>query len=268
MNINLADSVVILDEAHNIEDVCRSCGTKDFDLDDLQFTVQELANMIANRVKLELHTPLYHVLNKFLQCASEQFDLLRPHQFDNESNVWHGARLLQLLHSFGLHRDSFEGLKNALMQLGADEQKAIRTEKEELKLNGKALAVLESFLTVAELVLDPLSVSSNNAEHYRFILYNAVEWRQGNHGRPGERAHVRKVGFWCLNPAVTFRFLSSAAQSVILTSGTLSPMESFAGELGVPFDVRLEANHVIDKSQLFVACLPRSEKGLVGLWPA
>lgn len=40
------------------------------------------------------------------------------------------------------------------------------------------------------------------------------------------------------------------ARNVILSSGTLSPMSSFASELGVPFPIQLEANHVIQDKQV------------------
>jgi Fanconi anemia group J protein len=54
---------------------------------------------------------------------------------------------------------------------------------------------------------------------------------------------------WCMSPAVAFRQIAGATRSVILTSGTLSPLESFASELGVPFAVRLEAPHVVDMAR-------------------
>lgn len=38
-------------------------------------------------------------------------------------------------------------------------------------------------------------------------------------------------------------------RSILLTSGTLSPLDSFAGELGLDFPVRLENPHVISKEQ-------------------
>lgn len=49
------------------------------------------------------------------------------------------------------------------------------------------------------------------------------------------------VSVWCL-----CRGLSKVARSVLLTSGTLSPLDSFSGELGLDFQVRLEAPHVVD----------------------
>jgi hypothetical protein len=38
-------------------------------------------------------------------------------------------------------------------------------------------------------------------------------------------------------------------RSVLLTSGTLAPLESFASELQIPFNVRLENPHIIQPSQ-------------------
>ena len=43
---------------------------------------------------------------------------------------------------------------------------------------------------------------------------------------------------------------SMHVRSVLLTSGTLSPMDSFAHELQLPFRVTLENPHVIDPSQV------------------
>ncbi|WIA10207.1 hypothetical protein OEZ85_010410 [Tetradesmus obliquus] len=58
---------------------------------------------------------------------------------------------------------------------------------------------------------------------------------------------------WCLNPAVVFRSLSEVARSVLLTSGTLSPLDSFSGELGLNFHIKLEAPHVVDMHKQVMA---------------
>ena len=39
-------------------------------------------------------------------------------------------------------------------------------------------------------------------------------------------------------------------RSCIVTSGTLSPLTSFQSELGTTFPIKLEASHVITKSQV------------------
>ncbi|KAL0313888.1 UNVERIFIED_CONTAM: Fanconi anemia group J protein [Sesamum angustifolium] len=61
---------------------------------------------------------------------------------------------------------------------------------------------------------------------------------------------------WCLNPAVVFKNIAESSQSVILTSGTLSPLNTFSSELGVQFGTCLEAPHVIDvDSQVWAAAI-------------
>lgn len=54
----------------------------------------------------------------------------------------------------------------------------------------------------------------------------------------------------CICISKAFSDLSDSVQSIVLTSGTLSPMGSFSSELGVKFSIQLEANHVINKSQV------------------
>lgn len=75
----------------------------------------------------------------------------------------------------------------------------------------------------------------------------------------GQATHgwTHTLSLWCLNPAVVFRDIADLSMSVILTSGTLSPMNSFSSELGVQFGTSLEAPHVIDiESQLWAAVIP------------
>ena len=59
-------------------------------------------------------------------------------------------------------------------------------------------------------------------------------------GEGGSVSHLSlpvSLSLWCLHPAVAMRELSRYAHSVILTSGTLSPLDSFSSELGTEFKV-------------------------------
>jgi Fanconi anemia group J protein len=40
-----------------------------------------------------------------------------------------------------------------------------------------------------------------------------------------------KFALWCLNPAVAFKPMAATAHSVVLTSGTLAPLDGFASEV-------------------------------------
>jgi len=57
-----------------------------------------------------------------------------------------------------------------------------------------------------------------------------------------------KVTLICLNPGLAFSFVRNHAKphSFILTSGTLSPVESFESELMLDFPIKFENSHVIN----------------------
>jgi len=60
-----------------------------------------------------------------------------------------------------------------------------------------------------------------------------------------------------------FSDMSRGVRSVILTSGTLAPMTSFASELGIPFPIQLEANHIISASQVIFLLTVTATEALV-----
>nr|XP_033778682.1 Fanconi anemia group J protein isoform X9 [Geotrypetes seraphini] len=117
--------------------------------------------------------------------------------------------------------------------------------------------------------------NSRYANDYRVALQQTYTWtnrkeildENGFFARPKIRKNIRQktavlvLNFWCLNPAVAFSEVSGNARSIVLTSGTLSPMESFSSELGVKFCIQLEANHVINKSQVWVGTIGTGPKG-------
>ncbi len=97
-----------------------------------------------------------------------------------------------------------------------------------------------------------LENDAENARHYRVI----ARFRKSASG-----TFIREFCVWCLWGGVAFRELASRARSVILTSGTLSPMDSFECELGIKFKHRLEAAHVIDPRRVWAGSLGKGPRG-------
>ncbi|MES1916257.1 MAG: hypothetical protein MHM6MM_008091, partial [Cercozoa sp. M6MM] len=64
--------------------------------------------------------------------------------------------------------------------------------------------------------------------------------------------------FWCLSPSVAMAPLLREARSLILASGTLSPIEAFRTDLGLPksHTVLLKNEHVVPPEQVFSAVVP------------
>jgi len=68
----------------------------------------------------------------------------------------------------------------------------------------------------------------------------------------------RTLSYWCFAPSEAMRELANLnIRSIIVTSGTLSPLESFALELDLPFPNRLENPHIISENQIHVRVIGR-----------
>ncbi|KCV69607.1 hypothetical protein H696_04026 [Fonticula alba] len=85
----------------------------------------------------------------------------------------------------------------------------------------------------------------------------------GNFSMRGTAA--RKIGFWSFNPGLMMQEMAAqGVRSFIITSGTLSPLKSFAIDLRTPFEFTLENGHVIDPaSQLYARVIPRGPNRVV-----
>ena len=78
---------------------------------------------------------------------------------------------------------------------------------------------------------------------------------------------VPTLSYWCFEPGVAMRALEALkVRCVLLTSGTLSPLDSFAQELQLEFPISLENPHVIAESQASLS-LSRVSLTLAGWHP-
>ncbi|KAI3949714.1 hypothetical protein MKX01_040931 [Papaver californicum] len=121
--------------------------------------------------------------------------------------------------------------------------KALR-ELQEVGISQQCFPILQECATKA---IKAVADAELGSAHLTGISVIALEGKTS-----GEWTH--SLSLWCLNPTVVFREIADLSMTVILTSGTLSPMNSFSSELGVQFETCMEAPHVIDVgSQLWTA---------------
>ena len=103
------------------------------------------------------------------------------------------------------------------------------------------------------------------AKSYRVHVSPKGSDRNGGHANYGNNVEAnlsRTVSYWCFAPAEAMRDLASLkARSIIVTSGTLSPLESYAMELGLRFPHRLENPHIIADDQIYVRVVGKGVSG-------
>ncbi|XP_042610078.1 regulator of telomere elongation helicase 1-like isoform X2 [Cyprinus carpio] len=71
------------------------------------------------------------------------------------------------------------------------------------------------------------------------------------------------LSYWCFSPGFSMQeLLGQGVRSIILTSGTLSPLSSFTCEMKIPFPVSLENLHVIQPDQISVSIIEKGPDGV------
>ncbi|XP_057694697.1 Fanconi anemia group J protein isoform X2 [Corythoichthys intestinalis] len=276
MEIDLAGHILVLDEAHNIEDCARESASFVLDHNSLLMCRDELDNMVSNNIRRFKHEPLRDLCYSLVNWIQESQILMSNRGYEETCKVWSGKEILTIFHTLGITSDSFQMLKEHMAAvLEKEEVVEFLNGKEEMMPVTTISSSTSSTLKGLFMVLDFLYRDNcRYSEDYRVALQKTYSGMskapprrrsdvQGFMAQPGQRFRAKTgsltLSFWCLNPAVAFSDISSTVHSIVLTSGTLSPMGSFSSELGVKFSIQLEANHVINKSQVWV--------GTVGVGP-
>uniref|UniRef100_A0A663MCL5 DNA 5'-3' helicase n=1 Tax=Athene cunicularia TaxID=194338 RepID=A0A663MCL5_ATHCN len=277
MEINLKGQVVILDEAHNIEDCARESVSYSVTENQLRAAREELDFMVRNNIRQKDHEALLAVCCSLTNWLQESSTQLVERGYETSDKVWRGNEMLPILHKMGITGISFPILQKHLCTVLEKEEKISLLGREELieiPIVSPATQIVLKGLFMVLLCL--FKDNSRYADDYRVALQQTYTWMNENQldvsetsaflTRPKhkrtlrQKTAVRMLNFWCLNPAVAFSDLSDV-RTIVLTSGTLSPMDSFSSELGVKFSIQLEANHVIRNSQVWVGTVGAGPNG-------
>ncbi|CDW54284.1 Fanconi anemia group J protein [Trichuris trichiura] len=281
MKISLKNSVVIIDEAHNIEDVCRESVSFSLSKDELSTAVEQL-RLLGEQCSAELCDAAEVCISHFDQLIEWiKKEAIVEHMTTQEpgdyTRIWHNADVYVMLKAMGLDQSAVGSLKKALTvftegtsDCGEDNDRRGNFGQVEPRI----LVTVEKLAYALHYVYmdkgNVLSGSSNDTYSYCLCLEkcstslrdslrtSSAEWLSKSMFKSTD--FVDYLHFWCMNPALAFNDVSKSARSVVLASGTLSPMDTYASELGVPFPIRLEAMHVLPPERVYV--------GAVGLGPS
>ncbi|XP_065663878.1 Fanconi anemia group J protein homolog isoform X6 [Hydra vulgaris] len=274
MSINIDDGIVILDEAHNIEDASREAASSILTVLELEEAKRDLQFMIDARVSIDAHTCLMMLCDGMLYWIESVKDQLVQQGFEYEAKVWTGKEIIKMFQNaekLHLSCASVKLYKDQLIELtNKEQQENVNTfGEEELSISSKTLNTLLNLMKVLEKLFDESYDYSND---YRVILSRTAVMVNLNNESVGgwkskskylEKVWTYEIKWCCLNPAVVFSEVGRHSRCVILSSGTLSPMSSFASELGIDFPITYEGNHIISDSQVWVSTLSVGPSGNV-----
>lgn len=237
-DISLANAIVIIDEAHNIEDVCRAAGSVELSSQTIDIVANEMLGAIKKSAMLgEIKADFINIFELFrklrLHSDPEEFDTKGR---DCSMRIRKGKGIIEELESMEIKREFFAVFKASL--------KAIRGSDDAKELVGMTTTHL---LGEIERVF---SLIDAGCESYAFCF-------QKFHGEPARYAY----NFWLLDPGAIFEPFVHSVKSVTLLSGTLSPFSSFHSELRFPFKHQVTAPHILRDEQVFIASIQKGHLG-------
>ncbi|KAJ4828057.1 hypothetical protein Tsubulata_049121 [Turnera subulata] len=244
MEVDIKGAILILDEAHNIEDIARDSGSVDVEEDVLHKLQMELEQLCTANAMI--YQPLYEMTQDLLSWIERKKSTLEKREFQHYYSCWTGDKALRELQESNISQQCFPILLDCATKAI---KAAADTESEEPHLSGLSVIVLEGLFSSLTFFF-----SRNGCYISDFQLALQRCLKRDRRNAVGE--WTTTFSLWCLNPAVVFKDIADLSLSVILTSGTLSPMNSFSSELGVQFGTCLEAPHVIDvESQVWASVI-------------
>jgi regulator of telomere elongation helicase 1 len=166
------------------------------------------------------------------------YDILQKFQlsFDNKDVV---CELIDKVVAFLSGRDAIAGGAGSLGSTGRNQY------------------ALEHFKSIIQRVFKNIEAAADMKKYYRVVVHTPAA-QEAKTKDPTLRTFGRALSYWCFSPGTTMKELKNlGVRSFVLASGTLSPMDSYASELQLAFNVRLENPHVIDADQVMLAICKR-----------
>ncbi|VDN52578.1 unnamed protein product [Dracunculus medinensis] len=163
-----------------------------------------------------------------------------------DGQVYPGTKMIQLLEEAKIRKDFRDRIARLTDKIG--QYLTHKTEQEDEAVKGVYLQLFSSFVsTVYADSYDPLKplfeIKTPQAEN-AYLHRTAVTF-----------AEKYQVLLQCEN------MYSLNVRSVIVTSGTLSPLDVFTNNLGITFKIKLENNHIANTSQIIGACIRADKQG-------
>ncbi|KAF7457059.1 DNA repair helicase [Cryptosporidium felis] len=310
LKMDLTNTVLILDEAHNIESVAEEAYSFDLRDIDLALSQKGIQNILEAtklgllqekeseddsdldisfdiEVAVTLATGI-HLLSKNLKeipCpvppSNTGFKFKSSHKMGEINGITYpGSHIYTFFGSSGFGKDNFQVIDECLTCMINFGQNLVGTggnvsnlsDVNSVQINAR-LGALERFQRCLRLIFNETVMKNTQwfklYVHYEPDQYKEINTFEGDIQDQTEDPDSIENGlrlylsFWCFSAAAALSSLvSSGVRSMIITSGTLSPLDTLAQQFtcsNVSFDVFLENDHVIDsESQLWAATI---EKG-------
>ncbi|XP_064023724.1 regulator of telomere elongation helicase 1 isoform X2 [Pogoniulus pusillus] len=285
-NLDLKGTVVILDEAHNVERLCEESASFDltpYDLasamDAVNILLEEQAKLLQqNEVNAEFNMDLVTSgldmeledlakIKKILLQLESAIDAVELSP-DDSGITKEGSYIFDLFAqaqiTFQTKSSLLESLEQILQYLSS---------RTGLFVNAAGLHKLSDIIQIVfsgDCPEDTTGFKPHQSisKYYKVHIHldSSSEKRKARTDlwtSSSAKKEGKTLSYWCFSPGYSMHELvRQGVRSIILTSGTLSPLSSFTMEMQIPFPVSLENPHVISQQQLWVGIITKGPDGV------
>ncbi|KAK6060587.1 DNA repair helicase [Cooperia oncophora] len=302
--IDLGGSIVIFDEAHNLESICEDVVSMEISSVNIALAISELKDAIEC-LQLETEQTRNELDNSSQAFGSGTADsekqkgpcfqvgdaaILLSMLFELEvkvgatyndqsglslegfpGKVFPGHRLLETFEGAGFSYDKVDAISKLILDV-TDYLQRETDVKPASPERGKNLELLRSFISVVYLSLSreaALAITDQNVSGGTTKTGNITldPKRIGKHFKlyitmeeeTAEKPACTVLKFWCFSPSIAMRALKmNGVRTVIVTSGTLSPLANYTQNIGLDFGSTLENKHAAKGDQVIAGLVGRS----------
>ncbi|CAL1270718.1 unnamed protein product [Larinioides sclopetarius] len=271
--IELQGNIVIFDEAHNIEGACEesmSFQLRSYDLalaiTEITQTIEMIKDFDEKFSSSDSGAPDFTITDlsilKVMFCELEEVMDKEVSEISVKDGSKPGDYMIEILSKVELTAQK----KDVVLDL-LDKVILYHSTKSDNPWTSKGTG-LQKFSDLLSVMFSRTSAETHReldfkrefATKYKIFLQYETPLKSQSSADPwavpaasSKRKPSWKMDCWCFSPELGMRdIVDRGVHSVILTSGTLSPLGPLINELGVSFPVTLENPHIIKDNQVFV----------------
>ena len=259
LDIDFNGAIIIFDEAHNVQKLSEETASVSISSQDIAVAVKDIDEALEGLKspsigfdeaevapkELNEHELLY--IKEQLLAVEKQFTSFLS---DSDKVTRPGSFVMDLFQSF-----RSAGVAKALDVLV---EYLNNSNASGVTIKGRGVSKLHEFLSVA---FSEGVKESDLRELYKVHICKE-EKRDGGKGLLKSKSENILLHLWCFSPGFSMNRLQKlGVRSIMLTSGTLSPLQATAEEIGLEFPVHLENQHIVSSSQVWCGVLGTGPDG-------
>ncbi|EDW07713.1 regulator of telomere elongation helicase 1 homolog [Drosophila mojavensis] len=273
--IELSNTIVILDEAHNIEKICEESASVQIRSSDVAMAIEDVTHIMKIFTSADSQDsggpeePKDFTLDDLTLLKEMLLELEKAIDgvvVENqvEGTTYPAAHIYELL---GKANFTYGNCATIVALLDKLVQYLMVASQHSMLRKGGSFMVLSDLLNVVFANKEDIMAKV----HRSFKVHVQIEdtkqtkpagnsnskqtgWLgKGNNATSTVSKTAKIINFWCFNPGFGMeQLLNTQVRSVILTSGTLAPLKPLIAELAIPVAQHLENPHIVDQSQVYV----------------